>query len=94
MKRRLLLLLCLLVTAGSAAWAEIAHGTCKNGTWVIDNSGKLTVRSTSTARCTTTSIRTVPRGTAMPTKSQPSTSAPAVRTSGATPSTDFTTSKA
>ena len=43
MKKRLLLLLCLLVTAGSAAWAEIAHGDCKNGTWVIDDSGKLTV---------------------------------------------------
>ena len=43
MKKRLLLLLCLLVTAGSAAWAEIAHGDCKNGSWVIDNSGKLTV---------------------------------------------------
>ena len=43
MKRRLLLLLCLMVTAGSAAWAEIAHGTCKNGTWVIDDNGKLTV---------------------------------------------------
>ena len=43
MKKRLLLLLCLLVTAGSAAWADIASGTCKNGTWVIDNSGKLTV---------------------------------------------------
>ena len=43
MKKRLLLLLCLLVAAGSAAWADIASGTCKNGTWVIDNSGKLTV---------------------------------------------------
>ena len=43
MKKRLLLLLCLLGTAGSAAWADIANGTCKNGSWVIDNSGKLTV---------------------------------------------------
>jgi hypothetical protein len=43
MIKRLLLLLCLLVTAGSAAWAEIASGTCKNGTWVIDDSDKLTV---------------------------------------------------
>ena len=42
MKKRLFLLLCLLVTAGSAAWADIT-GTCKNGSWVIDNSGKLTV---------------------------------------------------
>ena len=42
MKKRLLLLLCLLATAGSAAWANI-EGTCKNGTWVIDDSGKLTV---------------------------------------------------
>lgn len=41
--KRLLLLLCLLVTAGSAAWADIANGTCQNGSWVIDNSGKLTV---------------------------------------------------
>ena len=43
MKKKLLLLFCLLVTAGSAAWAEIAHGDCKNGSWVIDDSGKLTV---------------------------------------------------
>ena len=43
MKKRLLLLLCLLTAAGSAAWAVIAHGTCKNGTWVIDDNGKLTV---------------------------------------------------
>lgn len=43
MKKRLLLLLCLFVTAGSAAWAEIAHGDCKRGSWVIDDSGKLTV---------------------------------------------------
>ena len=43
MKKRLLLLLCLMLTAGSAAWAEIGSGTCKNGTWVIDDSGKLTV---------------------------------------------------
>ena len=42
MKKKLLLLFCLLVTAGSAAWADIS-GTCKNGSWVIDNSGKLTV---------------------------------------------------
>ena len=41
--KRLLLLLSLIVTAGSAAWADIANGSCKNGTWVIDNSGKLTV---------------------------------------------------
>ena len=46
MRKRLLLLLCLLVTAGSAAWAEIAHGDCKNGSWVIDDSGKLTVNIT------------------------------------------------
>lgn len=46
MKKRLLLLLCLLVTAGSAAWANIASGNCKNGTWVIDDSGKLTVNMT------------------------------------------------
>lgn len=43
MIKRLLLLLCLIVTAGSAAWAEIAHGDCKRGSWVIDDSGKLTV---------------------------------------------------
>ena len=43
MKKRLLLLLCLLVTAGSAAWADIASGTCKNGTWVIDDNGKLVI---------------------------------------------------
>ncbi|MCR5850626.1 MAG: leucine-rich repeat domain-containing protein [Bacteroidaceae bacterium] len=46
MKKRLLLLLGLLVTAGSTAWAEIAHGTCKNGTWKIDDSGKLTINMT------------------------------------------------
>ncbi len=43
MKKRLLLLLCLLTAAGSAAWAEIASGSCKRGSWVIDDSGKLTV---------------------------------------------------
>ena len=43
MKKRLLLLLCLTLTAGGAAWAEIASGTCKRGTWVIDDNGKLTV---------------------------------------------------
>ena len=43
MIKRLLLLLCLALTAGGAAWAEIAHGDCKNGSWVIDDSGKLTV---------------------------------------------------
>ena len=43
MKKRLLLLLCLLTAVGSAAWAEIAHGDCKRGSWVIDDSGKLTV---------------------------------------------------
>ena len=43
MIKRLLLLLCLALTAGSAAWAEIAHGDCKNGTWVIDDDGLLTV---------------------------------------------------
>ncbi len=43
MKKRLLLLLCLLVTAGSAAWADIASGSCKRGSWVIDDSGMLTV---------------------------------------------------
>ena len=46
MKKRLLLLLCLLVTAGSAAWADIASGNCKNGTWKIDDNGKLTVTMT------------------------------------------------
>ncbi|MBQ7527599.1 MAG: leucine-rich repeat protein [Bacteroidaceae bacterium] len=46
MKKRLLLLLCLLTAAGSAAWAEIAHGDCKNGSWVIDDSGKLTLNIT------------------------------------------------
>ena len=45
--RRLLLLLGLLVTAGSAAWANnIASGSCKNGTWVIIDSGKLIVNIT------------------------------------------------
>ena len=44
--KRLLLLLCLLVTAGSAAWADIASGSCKNGTWVIIDSGKLIVNIT------------------------------------------------
>ncbi len=46
MKKRLLLLLCLLVTAGSAVWADIASGNCKNGTWKIDDNGKLTVTMT------------------------------------------------
>lgn len=43
MKKRLLLLLCLLTAAGSAVWADIAQGNCKRGLWVIDDSGKLTV---------------------------------------------------
>lgn len=41
--KRLLLLLCLMVTAGSAAWADIASGNCKNGTWKIDNTGTLRI---------------------------------------------------
>ncbi|MBQ6192621.1 MAG: leucine-rich repeat protein [Bacteroidaceae bacterium] len=43
MKKRLLLLLCLMAMAGSAAWAEIAHGNCKRGSWVIDDDGTLFV---------------------------------------------------
>ena len=43
MKKRLLLLLSLIVMAGSAAWANIGSGSCQNGTWVIDDNGKLTV---------------------------------------------------
>ena len=46
MKKKLLLLLCLIATAGSAAWADIASGNCKNGTWKIDDNGKLTVTMT------------------------------------------------
>lgn len=38
--KRLLLLLCLIATAGSAG---AQNGTCKNGTWNIDGNGKLTV---------------------------------------------------
>ena len=44
MKKRLLLLLCLIATAGSAAWADIASGTFKNGgTWKISDVGELYV---------------------------------------------------
>ena len=43
MKKRLFLLLSLIVMAGSAAWANIGSGSCQNGTWVIDDNGKLTV---------------------------------------------------
>lgn len=44
MKKRLLLLLCLTLTAGSAAWANIAQGTFKNGgTWKITDDGELYV---------------------------------------------------
>ena len=44
MKKRLLLLLCLIATAGSAARAVIASGTFKNGgTWEITPYGELYV---------------------------------------------------
>ena len=44
MIKRLLLLLCLTLTAGSAAWADIAQGTFKNGgTWKITDQGELYV---------------------------------------------------
>ena len=43
MIKRLLLLLCLLVTAGSAAWAEIASGKWNNGHWSISDEGELYV---------------------------------------------------
>ncbi len=44
MKKRLLLLLCLIATAGSAAWATDPSGTFKNGgTWRISDDGELYV---------------------------------------------------
>lgn len=48
MKKRLLLLLCLIATAGSSAWAEIAHGSKNGFAWSIDDNGKLTVNFTTT----------------------------------------------
>ncbi len=44
MKKRLLLFLCLIATAGSAAWADITSGTFSNGgTWKITDEGELYV---------------------------------------------------
>ena len=43
MKKKLLLLLCLLVTAGSAARAQIGQGAVGNGTWMLEENGKLTL---------------------------------------------------
>ena len=47
MIKRLLLLLCLIGMAGSAAWADIASGTFKNGgTWKITDQGELYIDAT------------------------------------------------
>ena len=43
MIKRLLLLLCLALTAGNAAWAEIASGKWNNGHWSISDEGELYV---------------------------------------------------
>ena len=45
MKKKLLLLLCLMLTAGNTVWAEIASGKFKggNGRWSIDDEGTLFV---------------------------------------------------
>lgn len=41
--RRLLFMLCLIVTVGNAVYAKMIEGTCKNGAWHIDEDGTLTV---------------------------------------------------
>ena len=43
MKKRLLMLLCLTLMAGGAAWANIASGRWNNGYWSIDDKGTLFV---------------------------------------------------
>ena len=85
MKKRLFLLLSLIVMAGSTAWANIGSGSCQNGTWVIDDNGKLTVNINGKMKDYGEGKA---RGTSMPSESRPFTSALAVRTSAATASTD------